>query len=112
MALQAAQSKAEVLLGTIFERRPPAINLQEQTVGHYPPFPLPLVQQYLRRIGDAQLPPGHMVKTEAERCVQEPELEFASHADAWRLVEKTHWTVVTRKRLPTPPASPMQGSLV
>jgi uncharacterized protein YggE len=35
-ALQAAQSKADVLLGTIFEHRPPAINLQEQTLVHYP----------------------------------------------------------------------------
>ncbi|TVS20111.1 MAG: SIMPL domain-containing protein [Planctomycetaceae bacterium] len=35
-ALQAAKSKADVLLGTIFEHRPPAINLQEQTVVHYP----------------------------------------------------------------------------
>jgi uncharacterized protein YggE len=35
-ALQAAQSKAEDLLGTIFEHRPPAINVQEQTVVHYP----------------------------------------------------------------------------
>ena len=34
-ALQAAQSKAEDLLGTIFEHRPPTINLQEQTVVHY-----------------------------------------------------------------------------
>jgi len=35
-ALKAAQSKAEVLLGAIFEKRPPAINVQEQTVVHYP----------------------------------------------------------------------------
>jgi len=35
-ALKAAQSKAEILLGAIFEKRPPAINVQEQTVVHYP----------------------------------------------------------------------------
>jgi uncharacterized protein YggE len=35
-ALHAAQRKAEALLGTIFEHRPPAINVQEQTVVHYP----------------------------------------------------------------------------
>lgn len=35
-ALKAAQSKAEVLLGAIFEKRPPAINVQEQTVVRYP----------------------------------------------------------------------------
>jgi uncharacterized protein YggE len=35
-ALKAAQSKAEVLLGAIFEHRPPAINVQEQTVVRYP----------------------------------------------------------------------------
>jgi uncharacterized protein YggE len=35
-ALKAAQSKAEVLLEAIFEKRPPAINVQEQTVVRYP----------------------------------------------------------------------------
>lgn len=35
-ALKAAQSKAEVLLGAVFEKRPPAINVQEQTVVRYP----------------------------------------------------------------------------
>jgi uncharacterized protein YggE len=35
-ALEAAQGKAEVLLGAIFEQRPPAINVQEQTVVRYP----------------------------------------------------------------------------
>ena len=35
-ALKAAQSKADVLLGAIFENRPPAINVQEQTVVRYP----------------------------------------------------------------------------
>ncbi len=35
-ALKAAQSKAEVLLGAVFENRPPAINVQEQTVVRYP----------------------------------------------------------------------------
>jgi uncharacterized protein YggE len=35
-ALKAAQSKAEVLLGAIFEKRPPAINVHEQTVVYYP----------------------------------------------------------------------------
>ena len=35
-ALKAAQSKAEVFLGAVFENRPPAINVQEQTVVRYP----------------------------------------------------------------------------
>jgi len=35
-ALKAAQSKAEVLLGAVFENCPPAINVQEQTVVRYP----------------------------------------------------------------------------
>jgi uncharacterized protein YggE len=35
-ALQAALSKAELLLGTLFDHRPPAINVQEETTVHYP----------------------------------------------------------------------------
>jgi len=35
-ALKAARSKADVLLGAMFEKRPRAINVQEQTVVRYP----------------------------------------------------------------------------
>lgn len=35
-ALKAAQGKADVLLGALFENRPPVINVQEQTVVRYP----------------------------------------------------------------------------
>jgi uncharacterized protein YggE len=35
-ALKAAQDKADVLLGAVFEKRPPAINVQEQTTVRYP----------------------------------------------------------------------------
>lgn len=35
-ALKAAQGKADVLLGALFEKRPPAINVQEQTVVRFP----------------------------------------------------------------------------
>jgi uncharacterized protein YggE len=35
-ALQAAKSKANLLFEGLFENKPPAINLQEQTVVHYP----------------------------------------------------------------------------
>jgi uncharacterized protein YggE len=36
LAIKEALSKSEVLLGAIFEKRPPAINVQEQTVVRYP----------------------------------------------------------------------------
>lgn len=35
-ALQAALSKADLLLGTLFDHRPPAINVQEETTVRYP----------------------------------------------------------------------------
>jgi len=35
-AVQAALSKAELLLGTLFDEQPPAINVQEQTTVRYP----------------------------------------------------------------------------
>lgn len=35
-ALDEARGKADVLLGALFEHRPPAINVQEQTTVHYP----------------------------------------------------------------------------